>query len=544
MGFFLYGMTLASDHLQKLAANRIRDIITTLAKRPLWGVGLGVILTVILQSSGAVTSMLVGLGSAHVVTLTQVMSVILGTAIGSTVTVQIISFNVAQFGLPLFALAFSVYFIARQRALVNAMAVLMGFGLIFFGLEVIAQGAEKLKDVELFTSLLGAMKSNPFYALTITAFFTAVIHSSAATIGLAMSLAQIGMLDLTDTVYWVFGANVGTTATALLASMGGNYIGRQVAWAHCFYKVTSVLIFFPLAGELAEWLNTGSLGRDIANIHTFYNFVAAVIFYPFINKGAKLVEVMFPPTEAEKEFSVRYINKGDWESPAVVLAHAEREMMRMADLVQSMLEDSLNIFRKEDPDLVVEIRKKDDRVDLLNREISLYLAQHLEEAPAPVQLGMMRILTFIADMESAADVIDNQLLDLAQKKHTLKVDFSEEGWSELDKMHHQSMQVAAMSIACFQSQNKDLARQVVQKKREIRDLEKQFRELHISRLVKGRPETISTSSIHLDVLGEYRRVVGLMSSHVYGTLKGFDDMGDGENSGGGGPSSSSLESQA
>jgi phosphate:Na+ symporter len=428
ISIFMFGMQLASDNLQKLAANRIRDIITTLAKRPIWGVVLGVLLTIILQSSGAVTSMLVGLGSARVITLNQVMSVILGTAVGSTFTVQVISFNVAQWGLPIFVFCFMVYFMAKSRALVSTMAVGMGFGLIFWGMEFIGQGTEELRHVQVFNSLLSVMKENPFYAIALTSVFTALIHSSAVTIGIAMSLASAGLINLHDSVYWVFGANVGTTATALMASIGGNYVGRQVAWAHAFYKVTSVLFFVPFVDFLAGAVATGVVERDIANIHTIYNLAAAAVFYPFVGRGAKFVEKLFPPTESEKEYTVRYINKGDWQSPSVVLAHAERELMRMADIVISMIEDSLTIFRKESDALTESIRRRDDRVDLLNREINLYLAQHLEEAPAPIQMGMMRVMNFSADMESAADVIDNMLLDLAKKKHTLKCDFSPEGW--------------------------------------------------------------------------------------------------------------------
>lgn len=522
---FMYGMTFASDHLQKLAANRIKDIITTLAKRPIWGVGLGVILTIIMQSSGTVTTMLVGLGSARVITLRQVMSVILGTAIGSTFTVQVISLNISQYGLPLFVACFMVYFMTKKRTVVNSAAVGMGFGLLFWGLELISLGTDELRNVQIFQSLIETMRTNPLLAVGLTAFFTAVVHSSSVTIGLAMSLATSGLITLEDSVYWVFGANVGTTATALTAAIGGNYIGRQVAWAHCFYKVTSVLLFMPFAHQLAEVMSTESLPRAIANIHTVYNLAAALAFYPFINRGSDLVETLFPPTESEKEFSVKYISKGgDWASPSVALAHAEREILRMSDVVQSMLEDSLKLFREEDPDLVESIRRRDDRVDLLHREISLYMAQHLEEAPAPIQMGMMRVMNFSADLESSADVIDNMLLDLAAKKHALKVDFSAEGWRELEEIHEAVMQVAALSLSCFQRQDHDLARKILVQKRNVRRLEKRFRESHMTRLVKGRPETIRTSSIHLDVLGEYRRIVTLMSGHVYSLVKDGDDL--------------------
>lgn len=522
VALFLLGMKMASENLQKLAANRIRDIIGSLAKKPHLGILLGMALTIVLQSSGAVTSMLVGLGSARVITLQQVMSVILGTAIGSTLTVQILSLNISQYGLGLFAIGFFVQFLAKNRQVKAIMSVLMGFGLLFWGLELLQHGTEQLKHVETFGSLLNQLKQNVFITILITAIFTAIVQSSAVTIGLAMSLAGSGFLNLHDTVYWIFGANIGTTATALIASLGGNYVGRQVAWAHCFYKLASVLIFFPFANFLADIVTSDVVQRDVANINTLFNLLAAIVFFPGIRKGAVLVERYFPPAQHELDYSVKFLKKKDWESPSVVIAHAEREVLRLADVVMSMVENSLELFRHENQELIDSIRKRDDRADLLAREINLYLAQHLEEAPEPHQMQMMRIMNYATDLEAAADVVDNQLLELASKKHHLKVEFSPEGWTELEEMHRAVAQIAALSISCFQRQDMDLAAKVIFHKRNVRKLEKRMRESHISRLVKGRPESINTSSIHFDVLGEYRRLVGLLSNHVYSVLKEND----------------------
>jgi len=522
---FMLGMNVASENLQKLAADRIRDIVTTLAKKPIWGVFLGIGLTMILQSSGAVTSMLVGLGSAAVISLPQVMSVILGTAIGSTLTVQILSFDIAQFGLPVFALSFFVHFLSKRRALKNAAAAVMGFGLLFFGLEMIRIGTHNMRDMEQFQTLVKTMSENPLYATLLTAFFTAIVHSSAVTILLGMTLTAHGIISLEDSIYWIFGANIGTTATALIAAAGGNYVGRQVAWAHAFYKIASVAIFFPFVGQLADWFSTGHIERDVANINTVYNLVAAIVFYPFVSRGADMVEKLFPPGRDEMQFSVRYLKKKDWESPSVVVAHAEREAFRMSDIVTSMIEDSLKLFRREDPELIESIRRRDDHADLLARELNLYLAQQIDQAPEGLRGQMLNLMYFVTDLEAAADVVDNQLLELAQKKHHLKVDFSDDGWRDLEELSGAVTQIAHMAIACYQTQDKDLAAKVIFHKRNIRKLEQKLRENHVNRLVKGTPESLRTSSIHLDVLGEYRRIVGLLSNHVYGLLKHSDPYG-------------------
>lgn len=525
VALFMLGMKLASENLQVIAADRIRDIVTTLARKPLWGIGLGIGLTMILQSSGAVTTLLVGLGAAGVITLPQVMSVILGTAIGSTLTVQILSFNISKFGLPVFGLFFFVHFIARNRTLKNVAAAVMGFGLIFYGLEVIRLGTQDLQNADNFKSFIQSINENPLYAVLLTGFFTAIVHSSAVTISVGMTLASHGLITMGDAVWWIYGANIGTTATALLAAAGGNYVGRQVAWAHTFYKVAGVVIFIPFGPYLADFLSTGVIERDVANFNSIYNLITALLFLPFVQKGARFVENLFPPTKEERQFSVKYLTRKDWESPSVVVAQAEREAMRMGDIVISMIEDSLKMFQKEDPELIENMRRRDDRTDLLFRELNLYLAQQIDQAPEGLRTQMMKLMYFVTDLEAAADVVDNQLLELAQKKHHLKVDFSADGWKDLKEIHHAVTQIAQMAIACFQTQDKDLAAKVIFHKRNVRKLEHKMRESHMSRLVRGTPETVMTSSIHLDVLGEYRRIVGLLSNHVYSLLKDSDPYG-------------------
>ncbi|MCB9073005.1 MAG: Na/Pi cotransporter family protein [Bdellovibrionaceae bacterium] len=522
VALFIYGLQLAGDNLQKLSAETIRDAVRILANKPYWGVFLGIGLTMVFQSSGAVTSMLVGLGAAKIISLQQIMSLILGTAIGSTFTVQILSFNISQFGLPIFILGFFIQYLSRRRVLIDSMNALMGMGMVFWGLSLIKVSTKELGDTEMFSLLLRSFSENPALTILFTSAFTAVVHSSAVTIGLAMTLVGHHYISLGDSVYWIFGANIGTTATALIASIGSNSMGRQVAWAHCLYKIAGVLLFYPFAENIANFMVTDSPLRDVANINTFYNCVAALLFYPWIKYGARLIEKIVPLSGDEKEFSVQFLKKTDWETPSIVLAHAERELYRMSDIVIRMIDQSLNVVRKNDQDLVAELRKSDDRADILSRELNLYLAQQLEAAPRTVQLDMIRLMNFAADLEAAADVVDNQIIELAAKTHTLKVSFPNEGWKDLEDMASVAMKISEMSVACFQTKDKDLAAQVIFHKREARKMEHRMREAHITRLVKGSPESINSSSIHLDLLGEYRRIIGLMSNHVYVHLKDSD----------------------
>lgn len=529
IAMFLYGMTLVSGNLQNLAANRIQKLLTKISNNHFFGFLVGILLALLIQSSGAVTAMLVGLASAGVVTLTQVMSVILGAAVGTTFVVQLLSLKVAQFGMAIFTFSFIVYFLTARRSLKLSMSVLMGFGLIFWGLELIGVGTSVLKDVALFADLILFFKDNPMMTILATAFFTAVVHSSAVVIGFAISLAGTDLISLTDACYWVYGANIGTTVTALLASTGGNYMGKRVAWAHCFFKVTGVALFYFLTPYFVLVIETGVLERDIANTHTIFNILSAVLLFAFIPYGVKLIQKLITPSSKEKEFSVKFLRNVDRQNSSVALSQAEREVMRMGDIVLSMIKDSFLLFKKYDPDLAKSIRKRDDYLDLLNHEINLFVADCFENFDTIDERKWMRIMAVATDLESVGDVIDNSLREMALKKHNSKLYFSDEGLKELKNFHGLVYRNSVLAMSCFQVEDLVLAKKVIAKKRDIREIERKLRHSHMERLVAGKKQSISTSSIHLDILSELRRIIGLMSHQAYVLVKkqtGLNRLGD------------------
>lgn len=526
VSFFMFGMTLASKALGKLLANRIRDLLSKISKNHFFTIGIGVLLTIGLQSSGAVTSMLVGLGSAGVIQLTQVMGIVLGSAIGSTITVQLISFNISLFGLPIFVTAFSFYFVTNKKKLKNFISIFMGFGLIFFGLELIGISAKEIQKIEFLANVFTYLSQYPLISFIVSILFTGFVHSSAVTIGFVATLAVHGLISYDDSIYWILGANVGTASTAMMASMGASYIGRQVAWAHLLYRMASALICLALVAPFSQLVLSLPLGhgvsRDIANAHTLFNILAALLFLPLINFGARFIEKLFPPREDEQEFSTNFLQSESYHSTTLAIAYAQRELMRMGDIVLTMIEDSIRLFHFDNPELRKDISERDNQVDLLQHEIKLFLVQYSNEADDAVARKVFKLISFANDLESAADVIDNTLADLARKKQHLKQNFSEQGWKEVCELHEKVVQFAKMSLSSFQTRDGHLAKQLIQLKREIRQLEKDLRESHIQRLNKGLQETINTSSIHLDLLGGYRRIVGLMSNHAYGLAKKYE----------------------
>lgn len=516
LAFFMYGMSLVSEHLQKLAANRIQDLFRKISGKKYLAIFVGIALTVFLQSSGAVTSMLVGLGSAEVVTLRQVMGLIVGTAVGTTFTVQIMSFHISQYGLPLFIVGFLFYFASKKRIPKSLAGVTVGFGLLFLGLEMMGQGTDVIRKYDFMMDVFTNLKANVFFILCLSALLSAVFQSSAVTLGFAMSLGSSGIFSFYEILYMIYGANMGTTATALVASVGSNYVGRQVAWAHFFYKMIPFAVFYVATDYvIAPFMpTTDNIMRDIANAHTYLNIISAIMFYPLIDGGAKIIEKLFPRSAKEKEFGTEYLNLETYQHTELAFAQARREALRMGDIVISMLKECKDLFKAEDPELIESIRNRDNQVDLLQREIKMFLAK-LSTPTGELGEENLNLITYISDLESAGDVIDNSIMELARKKHALKLQFSEEGWKEINEMHRVVMEIATLSLTCFHLQDKDLANRVIIKKRELRKLEKDFKESHIERLKKGLKESINTSSIHMDLLGDFRRITGLLVNHAY-----------------------------
>lgn len=513
---FMFGMSLASQALEKLMADRISALMAKLSDSNFLAISVGISLTTILQSSGAVTSMLVGLGSAKVISLPQVMGVIIGTAVGSTLTVQLISLNIYPYALPVFSLAFAVYFLTKKTSIKNIAQVFMGFGLLFVGLAMISASAHHFAEAPTWQGLLGQLKANPYLSMFAAMLFCAFVHSSAVTIGLAMGLAQAGVISINDAMFWVYGANIGTTSTALLAAAGSNYVGRQVAWAHFFYKFISVGLFLippvhqgfmSLISHLAE-----TPSRLIANGHLVFNLLSAALFFPFIRPGARWIEKLIPKA-AHEEFRAEYLSMNNYQSSALAVSYANREIQRTADIVLSMIQDSVRLFESADPSLIESIKDRDNKVDYLYREIKMFLLDHANKNSSGVHQHIMNMIMFVSDLERAADAIDINIITLAIKKNALHLEFSDEGWQELRHIHSLVMKLAMTAIGSFS--NREMCEETINMKRELAKVEIQLRESHISRLNRGLRESINTSSIHLDLLSEYKRIASLLCTHAY-----------------------------
>ncbi|MFN2520311.1 MAG: Na/Pi cotransporter family protein [Candidatus Limnocylindria bacterium] len=515
----LYGVRLVGEGLQRAAGTRLRHILSTLTGDRFRALAVGAGVTAVLQSSSATTVMLVGFASVGLLTLRQTIGVILGADIGTTVTVQLLAFN-------LLALAPLVVFagwalLAGGRGTVRYVGqAVLGFGFLFLGMRIIAEGTQPLQQSALFSEFFRALVGQPLILFLVAAVFTAVVRSSAATLGLALSLGTNGLISLDGAIPIIFGANVGTAATALVASVGANAEARRIAAAHGMFKLAGVLIFIPFIGPFVDLVRgtAPDVQRQMANAHSLFNVIVALVFLPFANPIADVVTRLIRGGR-QTDVGAIYLNPLVLDTPAVALGQAMREVMRMADLVLHSLKETIVVFERDDESLMRELVRRDDQIDRLEEDIKQYVTKLREQSLTREQSERETGLIFtVADLEAIGDVIDKNLMELAQKKIRGHHRFSEAGSSEIRELHAKVVENLELVIGALATQDREVAEKVIRHKNRISTMEREYRQSHIHRLHAGLPESIDTSSIHLDVLSALQRVNSLATNIAYAVL--------------------------
>lgn len=518
----LYGMRTASDGLQHAAGTRLRSWLSRLTSRRWMAVIVGAIVTAFLQSSSATTVMLVGFVSAGFMSLEQTIGVILGADIGTTVTVQLLAFNITQYALLLVALGVPLILATRQKQYNYLGQVLLGFGFIFLAIKLIGDTTAPLKQDPTVDQSLVNLASNPALAMILAMVLTILIQSSAGTIGLALTLATQGLVPLTLALPIIFGANIGTSAAALFSSIGATREAQRVAVAHALFKVVGVLLCFPFIGALAGLVaqTAPDTPRQIANAHTLFNVAITLIVFPLARPFAWLVRQIVPEATAREEpFGPKYLDERVLDTPALAIGQATREALRLADIVQGMIRDSAAALMANDEELLEDVTRRDDQVDLLTEAIKNFLTnlsgQNLTQELSKQEVGLIYM---ISDLEHIGDIISKSLMPLARKKVEGKLAFSQDGRKEIQDLFEKVNENFTLSVAAFTSQSSELAEKVLRHKTRINQIERELRQTHIARLHAGLPETIETSSIHLDALNDLKRINSHATNIAYVVL--------------------------
>jgi phosphate:Na+ symporter len=514
----LYGIKLVNDGLQNAAGPRIRSLLRSLTSNRLAAVGAGAFITGLIQSSSATSVMLVGFVSAGLMSFRQTLAVILGADIGATLTVQLIAFHITDYAVLLIGTGLAILFFAKRYHLRTIGNGLLGFGFVFLAIRIMSEALAPLQESALFKDVLVALVGAPFTGILLSAAFTALIHSSAATIGIALALAVHGLIPLDGAIHIVLGANIGTCSTALMASLHAPSEARRVAWAHVMFKVIGVGVFLPFLPSFERIVAaTGDdLPRQIANAHSLFNVIMALCFLPFLGLFTRLLTKLVPESPEEKKFGPKYLDDHVLATPSLALGQATRETLRESDIVREMLIDSIKVFQADDQTLITVIRDKDNLVDVLDRQIRLYLTR-LSSSTLTEQNSRRAVALLEAsrDLESIGDIIDRNIMPLAIKRISKGLMFSEEGMNEIIDYHKKLVDNFDMAISAFTGNDRDLGRRVLRNKEELEALERELTQTHLERLRKGLRESMETSHIHLDTIGNYARINSLITHIVY-----------------------------
>jgi len=520
----IYGLNLAHENLEALAGDRLRSILSKITENRVFAFISGFFISLVLQSSSASIAMFVGFASAGLLTLTQAMALILGADLGTTIAVQLIAFHIADYSLLIIIFGFLIHMVMPPKREGYGKFVL-GIGFIFLGMWQMSQAAASFKHSEVLPFAISLVRDYTLVSIMFAAIAAAVLQSSAAFLGILLSLAHAGILPLSEALPLVIGANIGHCALPLLVSIKATDRGKQVAIAHISLKIAGALLFIPFLASFENIVmqTAVSTTRQIANAHLLFNVVIGCLFLPFINIGSLLINKIYPIKPRPEPFRAKYLDPHILTSPTFAFGQAQREALRMAGIVQDMVEKIMVAFKKGSPDLLTKIEDLEDRADVLYREIKKFLIKlshkHITEEQSAQQ---SEIILLTSDLEHIGDTVEKSILPLIRIKMKKKLTLSKEGLSDLYSYHKKIVDSFQLAMSAYTTRSAELCRKVIRKKEQLLALEFQLREKHLDRLRQGIKESLDTSALHLELLSHLRRINSFISNVSYSILQRED----------------------
>ncbi len=491
LGLFLYGMTLAGDHLQAAFGEQMRVLINKLARNRFTGVLFGTMASAVLQSSSAATVMLVGFVSATMMTLTQAIAVTMGTKIGVTITAQLIAFNISKYALAIVGTGVVIMLAAgKKEKMKHVGAILLGFGLLFFGLATMSGAMKPLRGVPEFAGILLQVGSSVGLGILIGMLFTAIIQSSAATVAICMALAVQGLLPLETALPIAVGSTVGTCATALLASLGTNRDGKRVAVSHLIFAVSAALVSWPVMGpfcDVTRWvtdlMGSTSPARAIANGYMLFAIVTALLFLPLVSTIEWLTRKILPTSKEEVVFGPKYLNEASLTMPVLALDQAQKELERMAGIFNASVKSSIPAILDAQKEKIDELMGEEDKINILERAIRPYLSQVARRGLSEDATRRERLLIYITEhYEEAGDQLAKQLLQSGADLVESGDKIPEDGAADLRRFHEKIVTKSETILEALISSDRVAAERVIQLSFKETQLARKLREAQLDRM--------------------------------------------------------------
>lgn len=524
LAIFIYGMNMMSECLQKAAGEKMKSILSMLTKNPVLGVLAGALTTAVLQSSSATTVMAIGFVSAGLMSLPQAISIILGANIGTTMTAQIIAFKISDYIYLFIFVGFIIAFISKKEKVKNIGQTIFAFGLLFLGIETMGSVMKPLASSAFFVDLIGKVSTIPILGVGVGALMTLVVQSSSATIAVLQNFAsQAGpdgvssIIGLTGAIPILLGDNIGTTITAVIASIGQPKDARRTAFAHCVFNISGAILFLFLVKPYAALIQYISpkgnevdvISRQIANAHTGFNLTMTLIWIPLIPIMVKIVMWLVPDkkNEEQKLLSMpKYLDTKLIAQPAAALLLVAREIMNCSDIVAQMLDKIRTRGGKNEAEVDAFVQEHAKSLQALNTSINDYLASMysegvLNEEQAAQSAGMLYILCDIDRIgQLALDITEN-----LQVQNKGKHKYSKEAVKELKKAIDQICTIYRESIQRISGDGEITIQDVQSQKESIMNLDEKIRKNHISRVGKGKCDSKLTAPFN-EVLHNIDRI--------------------------------------
>ena len=508
LGLFLYGMKLMSEGLEKAAGAKLRGILELFTKNRFIGMVVGIIFTAIIQSSNATTVMVVSFVNSGLMNLMQASGVILGANIGTTITGQLIAFNLSDIAPLIVIIGVIMVMFCKKQSVKKMGEVVLGFGILFMGLSIMGDSMTAVKDSPKILDFLASL-SSPFSAILVGFLITAVLQSSSATVGIILLMVSQGLLELSICPFMILGCNIGSCVSALVASLSGKKDAKRAALIHFLFNVVGSAIMFvillvaidPITEGLL-YISGGSLARSVANVHTLMKVFEVVMLFPFMGWIVKATYKIVPGTDktADDEYELLYIGGKTILSPTMALHDGICEIEHMGKVAIENLKTAMDALCTLNETEIEEVYQKEKYIDFMNQKITDYLVRanevELPLADADMIGGLFHVVN---DIERIGDHAEN-FADSAKARIADGVEFSDKAKKQLQDMMSKVVMILEYSLDMFTNKNQKHMREILELEDEIDEQEKKLQRAHVKRLTKNKctpeagmifPDTIS-----------------------------------------------------
>jgi phosphate:Na+ symporter len=512
LGIFLFGIKYMGDGLQKSAGERLKDILDKFTTNPFMGVLAGIFVTVLLQTSSGTTVIVIGLVSAGFMTLKQAIGVIMGANIGTTVTAFIIGIDIGAYALPIIAVGSILLFFFKSKKIFNIGQMVFGFGALFYGLELMGGGMKPLRSLEAFHDLTVNMSSNPILGVVIGTLFTVIVQSSSATIGILQELYSSDLLDINAALPVLFGDNIGTTITAVLAAIGASVAARRAAAVHVLFNLigtTIFLIILPLFERFILFLQVELDLNDpmtIAFAHGTFNVTNTIIQFPFIALLAVLITKLIPGQDTLVDYNSKHLDPVFIEqSPSIAIGQAKEEVLRMGQFAVRGLQETNEFLKTKSSKNSEAAYQIEGAINNLDKKITNYLVDLSSSSLSEGESERHSILMdTVRDIERIGDHFEN-IVELIEYQQSNKVKITDDAMEDLETMFNLTINTVERSLESLDLNDTDIAREVAEKEDQIDKMERKLRKQHILRMNEGKCSG-QAGIVFVDIISNLERI--------------------------------------